>query len=674
MSDETKRRIRRAAADQPARSLDDDLLGRGPFSIALADAIAGWSEPESLVVALTGAWGTGKSSIKNFVIEALRKMPEPERPDVLVFTPWDIAGTGTVGDRLLREIATALNHPDASAADQARAEKWEQWAAALSLTSAPTATPQIPAGTLLTAGLGAVGASALLNAPAFELAMQVVGIVAVAIGGALTASATLAERAAAFFAVRSKRRTRTLDALKEELRAAMADRDRQLIVIVDEIDRVPTNEMQLLLRAIRANADFPQMVFLLVFERGVVEKAIADQAHVDGSEYLKKIIQIPFSIPLTESRRVQKVLFRQLDETLDDLPGNVPFDQRRWGNLFFGGLSHYIQTLRDVYRYATTVEFHIGMFRSTGIMEVNQIDLLGLEALRVFEPNVYDALPEHRHLLLNGPGRSQRENKDEAQAELDRLLTRAPEKNRAAVKQILSVVFRPIEWLVQNYGFGSGFEEGWERELRACSERYFDRYFLLALPEGDVSQRDVEAVLAAAADRKRLVTVLVALRERDLLDAMLERLEAYKERIDRGAAVSFVTALFDIGDGLAGSKGMYDFGASMHAQRIVYWYLRGFPTEAEREEVLEAAMRETRTPAAAPHRQVGASARGLAKDRLPDHGSAVAGLSGALYREAPRVRGGGHAPRALGSWVVAVSLARVGGRRGAPCVGVRDCA
>jgi predicted KAP-like P-loop ATPase len=594
MSDEAKRRIRRAAADQPARSVDDDLLGRGPFATALAGAIAGWSEPESLVVALTGAWGTGKSTIKNFIIEALRKMPAPARPDVLAFTPWDVAGTGTVGDRLLREIAIALNHPDASAADHVRAEKWEQWAAALNLASSvPASSPQIPAGALLVAGLTAVGASALLNAPVFEIAMQVVGIVAVVIGGALTASATLAERAAAFFAARSKRRKRTLDALKEELRAAMADRDRQLIVIVDEIDRVPADEMQLLLRAIRANADFPQMVFLLVFERSVVEKAITDQAHVDGGEYLKKIIQIPFSIPLTESRRVQKVLFRQLDETLDDLPGTVPFDQRRWGNLFFGGLSHYIETLRDVYRYATTVEFHIGMFRTTGTMEVNQIDLLGLEALRVFEPDVYDALPEHRHLLLEGPGRSQRDKKDDAPAELDRLLARAPEKNRPAVKQILAVVFQPIEWLVQNYGFGSGFEEGWERDLRACSERYFDRYFLLALPEGDVSQRDVEAVLAAAADRESLVKSLLALRARDLLDAMLQRLEAYKERIDRAAAVPFVTALFDIGDGLGGAKGMYDFGASMHAQRIVYWYLRSFPTEAEREQVLEAAMRAT---------------------------------------------------------------------------------
>jgi predicted KAP-like P-loop ATPase len=596
MSEETKKRpIRRAAADQPARSIKEDALGRGPFAIALADAMTGWTEPESLVVALMGAWGTGKSTIKNFVVEALEGLPEATRPLIVPFTPWDVAGTGTVADRLLREIAVALKQPDASAADKQLAEKWEAWAEGLKLTvTLVEAVPSTTANALLIAGLGAVGASALLKAPAFELAIQVVGIIAAAVGAVLKLSSTVAERTSAFFASRAKRRERTLDALKRDLREAMEKRDGQLVVIVDEIDRLPANEVQLLLRAIRANADFPKVVFLLVFERATVEKAITDQAHVDGRDYLKKIIQIPFSIPQTESRRVHKVLFQQLDETLDDLPTTVSFDQRRWGNLFFGGLSHYVKTLRDVYRFTTTLEFHTGMFRSTGTMEVNQIDLLGLEALRVFEPDVYDALPAHRQLLLEGPGRTHRGvKKEDVLAELDRLLARAPVANHAAIKQILVVVFHPIEWLLQNYGFGTGFEEGWERELRACSERYFDRYFLLGIPEGDVSQREIADVLAAVHDRDLLTSKLRDLRDRSLLDAMLARLEAYKEEIDLAVAVPFITALFDIGDGLAGSIGMSDFGAAVHASRIVYWYLRRLPSGEERERVLDAAMRAT---------------------------------------------------------------------------------
>jgi hypothetical protein len=42
----------------------------------------------------------------------------------------------------------------------------------------------------------------------------------------------------------------TLEPLKGELRDAIAGRERQLIIIVTEIDRVAASEMQLLLRAI----------------------------------------------------------------------------------------------------------------------------------------------------------------------------------------------------------------------------------------------------------------------------------------------------------------------------------------------------------------------------------------------------------------------------------------
>jgi predicted KAP-like P-loop ATPase len=59
------------SADRPIASRDEDELGRRGFSEALANAIRGWSGRESLVLALYGEWGNGKSSIKNMTIEAL---------------------------------------------------------------------------------------------------------------------------------------------------------------------------------------------------------------------------------------------------------------------------------------------------------------------------------------------------------------------------------------------------------------------------------------------------------------------------------------------------------------------------------------------------------------------------------------------------------------------------
>jgi KAP family P-loop domain. len=65
--------MKRYQSDRAARKRVEDLLGRVPFAEQLADALVGWREDESLVVSLTGAWGSGKTSIKNFVLDALER-------------------------------------------------------------------------------------------------------------------------------------------------------------------------------------------------------------------------------------------------------------------------------------------------------------------------------------------------------------------------------------------------------------------------------------------------------------------------------------------------------------------------------------------------------------------------------------------------------------------------
>jgi predicted KAP-like P-loop ATPase len=61
------------SSDRPITSQREDRLERWRFAELLASAIKGWKGGDSLVVALYGPWGSGKSSIKNMVLEALRQ-------------------------------------------------------------------------------------------------------------------------------------------------------------------------------------------------------------------------------------------------------------------------------------------------------------------------------------------------------------------------------------------------------------------------------------------------------------------------------------------------------------------------------------------------------------------------------------------------------------------------
>ena len=56
------------SADRPIERLDEDRLQRGAFALSIAQAITTWHGDDSLVMALYGGWGDGKSSVKAAVL------------------------------------------------------------------------------------------------------------------------------------------------------------------------------------------------------------------------------------------------------------------------------------------------------------------------------------------------------------------------------------------------------------------------------------------------------------------------------------------------------------------------------------------------------------------------------------------------------------------------------
>ena len=73
----------RIDADHAINGRDEDRLQRSGFADGLAGTIASWSGDDSLVLAIYGRWGSGKTSLKNMVLETLGgKWP------VVQFNPW----------------------------------------------------------------------------------------------------------------------------------------------------------------------------------------------------------------------------------------------------------------------------------------------------------------------------------------------------------------------------------------------------------------------------------------------------------------------------------------------------------------------------------------------------------------------------------------------------------
>ena len=206
---------------------------------------------------------------------------------------------------------------------------------------------------------------------------------------------------------------------------------------------------------------------------------------------------------------------------------------------------------------------------------MNPIDLIALEVLRVFEPAVYQRLPEAKLELTSQRDRAhESHNQNERTRKLIESIVKEGSQ-QDQVREIVKQVFPPVEWVFSGPMYGHDFDEGWFRGLRLCHPDVFDRYFHLTIPEGDISQAVLDRVLSLVSDREGLAAALRDLNKRNLLGVALDRLEAYKQKIDLEHAVSFVTALFDIGDELPKERGgFFSISPEMNSSRIIYWYLK----------------------------------------------------------------------------------------------------
>jgi predicted KAP-like P-loop ATPase len=560
------------SSDRPIAAAADDLLNRAPFARALAQAIAGWSGKDSLVLAVFGKWGSGKSSIKNMMVEALRA--QKEGPAVVEFSPWQFANQGRLTEAFFDQVGAALGRGAVGSRENEDRllRAWRYYGAYLRVGGKALSFGRRSVLALLTVPALAGLAGQFFSKP--QIAVWIGWLYLVAAGLA-AAFSSFADQLVSLLEARSGAR-KQLAEVRADLAKELSRADRSVVVVMDDVDRLTPDELNVLFQIVKSNADLPNLVYCLMLDRDTVEDGIGRVVSVPGRDYLEKIIQVGVAVPEVDRVRLRKVLFTGLDRVLEADGVLARFNGQRWGNLFWGGLEPLFQNLRDVTRFVSTFAFSVAVLRRGKVLEVNPVDLIGLESLRFFEPQVYLAVAQNRALVLDDRSLGRDTPRDElARSVEERILSKASDARRAAVREILKDLFPQVGWILDNMGRGAGFEEGWYRELRVCHDDVFDRYFQSGVPQGDVSETDMQALLQASGDRARFRGVLVSLADRQLLDSAVDRLEAYKEHIPREHARDFVTALFDIGERLTpGRGGLFGIAPPMHVLRIVYWYLR----------------------------------------------------------------------------------------------------
>ena len=125
--------------------------------------------------------------------------------------------------------------------------------------------------------------------------------------------------------------------------------------------------------------------------------------------------------------------------------------------------------------------------------EVNPVDFIAVESLRMFCPEVYETIKNNREMFLGhgvadrgGAGRN--ELLQFHNAWLQRVHELRPEVEEP-IKDMLCRLFPKLQGVWGNTQFGQEWEAKWRREVRVCSDSAFPVYFSLAIPTGEDSKR-----------------------------------------------------------------------------------------------------------------------------------------------------------------------------------------
>ena len=479
------------SADSSLVDPEKDILGHANFAKYLADSICKMTFPEGFVIAVYGSWNSGKSTLLNFVVHYLQQKPEEEKPIIVPFNPWLFSGHENITRRFFEQLQNVLSKE--SSVPKGLKERLADFATIISDIPLPYAQT----------------------------------------GKALAALLDEKNKNAA--------------ELKEEVEDTLVQQQRRIVVTIDDIDRLAAEDIKQLFRIFKAMRNFTNVVYLLVFDKEVVMRTVADTKEISEEAYLEKIIQVSFELPIPDKTSLRRLLFEKLDNIFYQTP-KQQINPTRWGDIYFQGIEHFITNIRDITRLINALTVTYPVVKD----EVNAVDFIAIESLRVFCPKIYSIIHQNPHIFVGDVNLST----DELKNLLSTWIAQLRDEDKQPVKNLLMHLFPKLKSILGNTYLDEKQELEWREQLRVCSLEIFPIYFRLSLSVGELSNIQIKIILGLAENTEKFRNYLIELAKQKLPNGttqarvFIEQLENSPEEIPVNYIPSVVEALLDVSEEL----------------------------------------------------------------------------------------------------------------------------
>lgn len=479
--------------DYPIANTEQDKLRRAPLAKKIADTINSFQDKDSFVIGVEGVWGAGKTSFINLILNDI----DTEKVSYFVFNPWNFSDETS----LLRDFFVQLSQAVESLVGKRFGKRMRRYATRIA---------------------------------DIDLGVSVFGI------------SINPLKWFGFFAEDA-----SLDGLRKELDNELSKVSKKIVIVIDDIDRLDQKETKLIFKLVKLTANFRNTIFVLSYDREQVEKRITDnEAGIIGGDYLRKIVQVSFTLPIPDEQDIRGILFSELDKAINHFYPDKPIldgkhEEDRWSELLYHGFGELFTSVRDIKRYISSLRLDWSI---VGTSDVNKIDFLGIEAIRVFAPLFYNAISANEDIFIKSHKmRSLFADENKANevrhTRFNELLDKfTSPKEREAIKEICGHLFPQIG------SRGSYSEDTQEKELMISHPNRFKFYFQLGIPTGEVSESRVQEVIEASENVESFRNAILQAKEDKNIRRILRRLLVLREKLGSKKIKNILLSLWELED------------------------------------------------------------------------------------------------------------------------------
>ncbi len=495
--------------DQAITLESEDKLSRAEYSKYIARSILKWKNQESLCIALYGPWGSGKTSIINMCLQEIKRKTNnrkaEDRPIIIHFRPWIFSGQEELILNFIQTLRYALGNPDVSQFAQKASQHLEKLEKIINITT------YIPKINKITKPLKSV--------------------------------ISKSRNAAKFI---QKRLDEDLDLQKDKICKELLNLKSLIIIVVDDVDRLTDQEIRQLFQLIKAVANFPNTIYFLAFEQELVQKALESFQTGNESGYLEKIVQLGFEVPNPKPSQLMNILSEGLAKIIKTIPDDET-EQDRWNQVRFGSLPELLRNVRDVKRLLNSINFVFPLLRD----EINTIDIIVMQTIHIFAPHLYKEIFENRYYLLSDIPKSNNRSLFEEKKEqwVQNLENQIPDSGVDKIKHLLVLIFPELGSVYPDVPWSHAYSGDGDKFNRMCISRYFDYYFSISLPDGEVLQKEAKQVFEKIINKKELSSIFVDYIMDNRISNLLPKIDyLLEDDINEKKIVNLFVALFESGE------------------------------------------------------------------------------------------------------------------------------